>query len=290
MSKSFGVPLAALLIVVLFFLPSGDVEAGGWVANQNFAHGEEGFPRDWNVTGNARRVNTPPIYSGNWSALITGEGDTLTQWIGGVVGTTRYEAWGWIYVSGNVTGVIALDFWQEEGGRILSPETNLSATNTRGAYVQEKSTLIAPAEATHVRIRLLGKDWASGGEVRFDGIGFYPVGRDCLIATAAYGTPMADEVQVLRDFRDGYLLTNPAGQAFVDLYYRVSPPMAEFIYEHPGIKPIVRAVLEPAIAMSTVAVNTTPAQKMAVVGGLGLLSAVGALLTMRRRRGYPHHS
>ena len=290
MSKHFGVPLVALLIVVLLFLPSGDVEAGGWVANQGFEAGEGGFPREWAVAGDASRVNTPPIYSGNWSARLAGEGDTLTQWIGGVVGLTTYEAWGWVYVSGNVTGVIALDFWQEEGGRQLSPTTNLSTTNTRGAYTQERDSLRAPAEATHVRITLFGKDWVAGGEVRFDGIGFYPVGRDCLIATAAYGTPMAKEVQVLRDFRDGYLLTNPAGKAFVALYYGVSPPIARSIDEHPGIKPIVRAVLEPAIAMSTVAVHTTLAQKMAVVGGLGLLSAVVALLTMRRRRGHPHHS
>lgn len=282
MIKHIGVALAALLTVVLVFLPSGHVRAAGWVANQGFEAGDEGFPREWAVTGNASRVSTPPIYSGNWSARITGEGDTLTQWIGGVVGLTRYDAWGWIYASGNATGVISLDFWQEEGGRQLSPTTDLSATNTRGAYVQEKDTLTAPAEATHVRIHLKGNGWDNGGEVRFDGIGFYPTGRDCFIATAAYGTPMAEEVQILRAFRDGHMLTNPVGEALVDLYYRVSPPMAVFVDEHPGIKPIVRAVLEPAIAMSTVAVNTTLEQKMTVVGGLALVSAAALLATRRR--------
>ena len=79
----------------------------------------------------------------------------------------------------------------------------------------------------------------------------------CFIATAAYGTPMAEEIQILREFRDEYLLTNPLGKAFVEFYYRVSPPIAEFITEHPSLKPIVRAVLLPAIAMSTVVVNTT---------------------------------
>jgi len=287
MSKRFGVPLAALLILVLLFLPSGDAEAGGWVANQNFEHGEEGSPRDWDVAGNAGRVNTPPIYSGNWSARLTGEGDTLTQWIGGVVGLTNYEAWGWIYVSGNVTGVIALDFWQDEGGRQLSPTTNLSTADTRGAYVQEKDGLRAPAEATHVRIRLMGKDWAKGGEARFDGIGFYPVGRDCFIATAAYGTPMAEEVQVLRDFRDGYLGTNPLGQALVGLYYRVSPPMAEFICEHPVLKPVVRVGLAPAVAMSTVAVNATPAQKMAALAVVTVYSVTAMLWATRRLKRRP---
>jgi len=85
----------------------------------------------------------------------------------------------------------------------------------------------------------------------------------CFIATAAYGTPMAEEIEILREFRDAYLLTNPLGQALVDFYYTVSPPIAEFITEHPSLKPIVRAWLLPAVAMSALAVNTTPVEKTA---------------------------
>jgi len=81
----------------------------------------------------------------------------------------------------------------------------------------------------------------------------------CFIATAAYGTPMAEEIEILREFRDEYLLTNPLGRALVDVYYRVSPPIAEFITEHPSLKPIVRAGLLPVVAMSAVVVNTSPA-------------------------------
>jgi uncharacterized repeat protein (TIGR02543 family) len=105
----------------------------------------------------------------------------------------------------------------------------------------------------------------------------------CFIATAAYGTPMAEEIQILREFRDRYLLTNPVGQALVDVYYRVSPPIAEFITEHPNLKPIVRAGLLPAVAMSTVAVNTTPVEKMAIIGLLALVSVAVAIWATRRR-------
>jgi uncharacterized repeat protein (TIGR02543 family) len=105
----------------------------------------------------------------------------------------------------------------------------------------------------------------------------------CFIATAAYGTPMAEEIQILREFRDEYLLTNPAGQAMVDFYYRVSPPMAEFITEHPNLKPIVRAGLVPAVTMSAVAVNTSPAEKMAIIGLLGLVSVTVAVWAKKRR-------
>jgi len=108
----------------------------------------------------------------------------------------------------------------------------------------------------------------------------------CFIATAAYGTPMAEEIQILREFRDEYLLITPVGKALVDFYYKVSPPMAEFITEHPSLKPIVRVGLLPAVAISAVVVNTTPAEKTAIVGLLALASvAVAIWVTRRRGRG-----
>jgi len=130
-------------------------------------------------------------------------------------------------------------------------------------------------------------------------IGF-DVGRDatltinvlevCFIATAAYGTPMAEEIQILREFRDEYLLTNPLGQTLVDLYYRVSPPIAEFITKHPSLKPIVRAGLVPAVVMSTIAVNTTPVEKTAIVGSLVLVSVALAVWAVKRRGRGPEYT
>jgi len=116
-----------------------------------------------------------------------------------------------------------------------------------------------------------------------------PSGGACFIATAAYGTPMADEIEILREFRDEYLLTSALGQALVDLYYRVSPPLAEFINEHPSLKPIVRLGLLPAVAMSAVAVNASAAEKTAILVLLVLVSVAMAAWTARRRdRGSQH--
>jgi len=105
----------------------------------------------------------------------------------------------------------------------------------------------------------------------------------CFIATAAYGTPMVAEIEILRDFRDKYLLTNPLGQVLVDWYYEVSPPIAKFITEHPSLKQIVRAGLVPVVAMSTVAVNTTTAEKAAIAGLVVLVSMSVAIWVIRRR-------
>lgn len=69
----------------------------------------------------------------------------------------------------------------------------------------------------------------------------------CFIATAAYGSFLDPHVTALRQFRDDYLLTNPAGREFVRLYYRLSPPMAAVIAEHDGLRFAARLVLTPVI-------------------------------------------
>ena len=86
-------------------------------------------------------------------------------------------------------------------------------------------------------------------------------GGGCFIATAAWGSRLAPEVVMLREFRDRYLLTNAAGQAFVDWYYSVSPPAAAFIAEHEalrtaarwGLTPIVGALKHPVAALAVIA-------------------------------------
>ena len=112
---------------------------------------------------------------------------------------------------------------------------------------------------------------------------FQKASSPCCTATAAYGTPMATELGILRQFRDEYLFTNPVGKALADIYYRVSPAIAGFITEHPGLKPIVRVGLMPAVAMSTLVVSASPAEKAAIAGLLALVCVAVAVWVVRRR-------
>jgi hypothetical protein len=65
----------------------------------------------------------------------------------------------------------------------------------------------------------------------------------CFIATAAYGTPTAEQIDVLREYRDTVLLESTAGSLFVSLYYQLSPPVADFIAGNEPLRTLVREFL-----------------------------------------------
>ena len=83
-----------------------------------------------------------------------------------------------------------------------------------------------------------------------------PVGDGCFIATAAYGTSTAEEIDTLRAFRDEVLLQNSLGSRLVTLYYEVSPPVADFISEHEGLRTLVRELLVDPVAWLVEATGT----------------------------------
>ena len=98
----------------------------------------------------------------------------------------------------------------------------------------------------------------------------------CFIATAAFGTPMVEAIDTLRLFRDVFMLDNAAGTAFVDLYYRVSPPVADMVARSPVLAAAVRFALWPVIVAARLTL-ASPAVS-------ALLAATASLALSRRRR------
>jgi hypothetical protein len=72
-------------------------------------------------------------------------------------------------------------------------------------------------------------------------------GGGCFIATAAFGTPMEPEVDILRIYRERYLKEHGWGRALVRVYERVSPGPARFIARHPALRAVARGALRPIV-------------------------------------------
>ncbi len=72
-------------------------------------------------------------------------------------------------------------------------------------------------------------------------------GSGCFIATAAFGSDMAEEVVTLRRFRDDHLLSNGPGREFVRIYYRYSPPVADYLRGREAMRTAARWSLWPVV-------------------------------------------
>jgi hypothetical protein len=69
----------------------------------------------------------------------------------------------------------------------------------------------------------------------------------CFVATAAHGARYAEEVATLRHFRDEVLVPSDAGLAAVELYYYVSPSLAEAIRDDSTLRAAARFALKPLV-------------------------------------------
>lgn len=126
----------------------------------------------------------------------------------------------------------------------------------------------------------------------------------CLIATATFGSPQAQEVQMVRDFRDGQIKQSFTGSRFMQgfdaWYYSYSPSVASYITTHPVARQVVRAVITPLLAIvsctrmcySLLAFSPDLAAVSAIVFGstlIGIVYYVPVMLVLlwfsRRRTG-----
>jgi len=101
-------------------------------------------------------------------------------------------------------------------------------------------------------------------------------GGGCLIATAAYGTELASQVQQLREIRNNQLLSTDSGTSFVSsfnqFYYSFSPGIADFERENAVFKEFVRLSITPMIAsLSILNYAEINSEIDAIVIGSGLI-------------------
>ena len=80
-------------------------------------------------------------------------------------------------------------------------------------------------------------------------------GGGCLIATAAFGSEMAPQIQFLREIRDNTVLQTESGTSFMtgfnQFYYSFSPAIADYERENPAFKEAVKIALTPLLTSLT---------------------------------------
>ena len=98
----------------------------------------------------------------------------------------------------------------------------------------------------------------------------------CLIATAAYGSELAPQVQQLRELRDTQLLQTESGKSFMssfnDLYYSFSPTIADYERENPLFKEAVKIMITPMISSLSILNYVDMDSEVSVLGyGISLI-------------------
>ena len=115
-------------------------------------------------------------------------------------------------------------------------------------------------------------------------------GGGCLIATAAYGSELAPQVQFLREIRDNTVMSTSSGTAFMSgfnqLYYSFSPTIADMERENPMFQEAVRAFITPMISTLSIMTLADDGSEVEVLGlgisvialNLGMYIAAPALI------------
>jgi len=188
--------------------------------------------------------------------------------------------------------------WEDErnDNKDIYLAKNISGTVVFSTNIRVDDTGIATSEQTRPRIAIDNDDylyvvWSdkrrgagdsdiyfattfpvtpnNGSEILTGSSGDDDSGKDwkCFIATAAYGTPMASDVVLLRRFRDKYLLTHPLGRIAVNTYYRLSPRMAEIISKNKTLRGAVRIGLAPLVGFARGLLNTRKNRRVSMISG-----------------------
>jgi len=138
------------------------------------------------------------------------------------------------------------------GGKIiifrLGNIESRATTNSAGQSAAEMKLELSPGAYT-LRSEFGGDGFylASSDADTFEVRARAGAGRRCLIATAVFGSPLASEIEILRQFRDNYLLPNRFGKFIVEQYEQFSPGLAGLIAQNEKLRKTVRMGLKPII-------------------------------------------
>jgi len=271
MKRSFLVILAKTSILATVFpllltacVPEFVVTGENLIQNPGFeepTNGCTGAPDNWTPAGTSLGRSTDAHF-GDCSAYIYGANSSYTQTVR-VKAVAVYRFGGYIKANES-TATLELTILDSDGELVesgvlwltdstamkLEAHVLLSTNQT----VWEKNIVYYGTPETAydavIKLEMTPEGGASNPEAWFDDI-VLEEKAECFIATAAYGTSTAEEIDTLRAFRDEVLLQNSLGSQLVTLYYEVSPPVADFISENSLLRTLVRElVIEPMVSLA----------------------------------------
>jgi hypothetical protein len=144
----------------------------------------------------------------------------------------------------------------------------ISVTEKLQTYKTARYSLVADSDqyaSDAVVLQASGPGLSSGNQTQ----------SGCLIATAAFGSELAPQVQQLRLFRDGIALKTFAGSSFMNVfkawYYSFSPSVANYERQAPWLQSTVRALIYPLLGI--LALSTSVYDSLALSSELGIVAA-----------------
>jgi uncharacterized repeat protein (TIGR02543 family) len=181
------------------------------------------------VTANFEEIPPPPVYP----TVTTQAATTIT---------TNSATLNMGYTVGNYT-MVDVRFAYKKSADSAWSSTDWVPKSGNGTHAESRSGLTSGTTYDFKAQLKYDGTVIEGTTLQFTTSTLPPAGGGCFIATAAYGTPTAKQIDVLREFRDGVLLKSTVGSEFVALYYQFSPPIADFIASNEFLRTLVRELL-----------------------------------------------
>jgi hypothetical protein len=215
----------------------------------------------WNVSAIATNANGTDMQTWVWIVPASVETATITSWSNNKTNNdslhiTLNESES-VHFNATANQTIAAWNWLKDG----AAQSNTSDNYTTSWSID--GTYTVSVNATNANGTSDTKTWTVTVKAP----------SPCYIATATYGTPLDSRIDILRDFRDELLLTNPIGKTFVSTYYRTSPPIADALRENDGLRTITRLTLiTPLVYLSKFLLNSILAIGIFIIGLTAVLS------------------
>tara|TARA_Y100000590_G_scaffold258981_1_gene290660 strand:+ start:58 stop:1614 length:1557 start_codon:yes stop_codon:yes gene_type:complete len=126
-------------------------------------------------------------------------------------------------------------------------------TNHQSDFYKHESAIMLMIDS--FEIIHSGPDSTTNSDIAIENTDAENSGGGCLIATAAFGSEMAPQVQFLRELRDNTVLQTQSGTSFMtgfnQFYYSFSPHVADYERENPVFKETVKLAITPLLTSLT---------------------------------------